>query len=271
MYHCFNPDILHLHSPLQNYLFWSLGRKEKRIAHIHNVLSGYKYSSQINRYLAISKCVYDVYNRNIGNDKCSILYNGLDFTKLSEKVKYDIGNQVKIVCIGRMLFDVKGQDILLFAFEKLLEYRRDVRLVFWGGGKDLDKIHEMVSERRLDDYVEIDGDVDNSYVNSHLKDYDLAVFASRHEGLGLAAIEAMGAGVPVLLSNVDGFMEVSNEGRYASLFENNSVASLVESILDVLDNYHNVSIMAEKAKYYVRDKFSIEKMACQLASIYDEL
>lgn len=267
MYHRYNPDVLHLHSPSLNALFRAFNSKEKRFAHIHNVLPGYKYSPLVNRYLAISKCVFDVYQRNIGNDKCTILYNGIDFSKLSEKEMYNI-NPIRIVCVGRMLFNTKGQDVLLTAFERLLKIRKDVRLDFWGGGTDLYKLREMVSEKELAEYVQIAGDVDNTYVNSHLKEYDLAVYASRHEGLGLAAIEAMGVGVPVLLSDVDGHKEVSEGGQYATMFEVNNVNSLVDALLYVLDNYHHARVIAEKAKIYVRNKFSIEVMANQLSSIY---
>lgn len=270
MYHQFSPEVLHLHSPFQNSLFWAFGRKEKRFAHIHNVLPGYRYCPQINRYLAISKCVYDVYQHITGNDKCSVLYNGIDFSKLSEKVVYNIDDPIRIVCVGRVLFETKGQDILIEAFEKLLEARKDVRLDFWGTGTDLEKLSKMVSERKLGSYVYVAGDVDNSYVNSHLKDYDLAVYASRHEGLGLAAIEAMGVGIPVILSNVNGHQEVSDSGKYATMFETNNVNSLVDALLSVLEDYHHATLLARKAKQFVRNKFSIEEMACQLASIYQK-
>lgn len=267
MYHCYNPDILHLHSPYLSNLFRSLGSKEKRFVHIHNVLSGYKYSSHVDRYIAISKCVYDVYLRDIGNDNCTILYNGIDFSKLSEKDVYN-EKPTRFVCIGRVLFDTKGQDILLAAFERLLEKRTDLRLDFWGAGPDLERLRELVLERNLGGYIKVGGDVDNSYVNSHLKEYDVAVYASRHEGLGLAAIEAMGVGVPVLLSDVDGHREVSENGRFATMFESNNVGSLVDALLYILDNYTEAKKVAEQAKKNVDKKFSIEKMANQLSLIY---
>ncbi len=267
IYHKFNPDILHLHSPYSIPYFKSLGRKEKRFVHIHNNVDVYGYDNSINRYFAISKCVYDVYQEHIQNDNCSICYNGIDFSTLSEKIHY-LDRPRRIIQVGRMLMDVKGQDITLNAFDILMNEGYDLQLEYWGGGPDVEKLKAMVRERKLENVVKVIGDVDNNYVYSHLGDFDIAVYSSRHEGLGIAAIEAMGAGVPVVLSDVDGHLEISDNGKFGNLFESGNTISLANVISNLLADYPNAITKALKAKVFVRKNFSIENMAGQLLNFY---
>lgn len=267
IYHRFAPDVLHLHSPYTIPYFKKLWRKEKKFVHIHNNVDIYDYDSSVNRYLAISRCVFDVYQKHLNNDKCSICYNGVNFKALIEKTYYS-ERPVKIVQVGRLLLEVKGQDITLYAVERLICQGYNLKVEFWGTGKDLMKLRSLVTEKGLDSIVKVVGDVDNKYVNSHLQDFDIAVFSSRHEGLGVAAIEAMGVGVPVLLSDVDGHKEVSCDGIYANMFQPDSVDGLSQKLIDVVNHYEKAVKLAIEAKQYVLSNFSIEHMADQLFEIY---
>ena len=153
-------------------------------------------------------------------------------------------------------------------YKRQLKDGCNLRLEFWGNGPDIGRLRNMVKEKGLESYVKVAGDVDNNYICNHLCDFDIAVYSSRHEGLGIAAIEAMGAGVPVVLSNVDGHKEVSENGAVCSLFKSEEPHSLADEIKKITDNYQEAIALSHKAKKYVRDSFSIEKMASQLLNIY---
>lgn len=270
MYHQFSPDVLHLHSPYSIKYFVSLGRKEKRFVHVHNNVDIYGFDNSINQYLAISKSVYDVYHQNIHNNKCTICYNGIDFSNYKEKENYATQPK-RLIQVGRLLMEVKGQDITLSAFKLLITKIPYLQLEYWGDGPDVDRLREMVRIEGLENSVKVVGDVDNKYVKAHLKDFDVAIFSSRHEGLGLAAIEAMGVGLPVILSNVDGHLEISENGRYASLFISEDIHSLAKLIHDMIRDYPSFVDFAHRTKKYIKNKFSIEEMSCSLLKIYNDL
>ena len=267
MYHSFGPDILHLHSPYSIPYFFSFGRREKRFVHVHNNEDTYSFNSSINRYFAISKTVYDAYHHQIDNDLCTICYNGVDFSLINEKTDYS-KKPNRFVQVGRLLIDTKGQDLTLNAFEIMIKEGADLFLEFWGDGPDKTVLCEMVREKGLDSRVKVVGDVDNKYVKQHLQDFDAAIFSSRYEGFGIAATEAMGVGLPVVLSNIDAHLEISDKGKMATLFEMNNYLSLTESLKYVIDHYSKVCEIANSTKKIVRTKYSIEEMSKHLLWYY---
>lgn len=266
-YKSFSPDIIHMHSPnLPKFLMFKR-KKEKRFVTIHNNTIPIKINSTVDKYIAISKCVQDSFTRQTNRDNCIICYNGVDFNKFIEKGKYQT-KPYKILCIGRVVFDVKGQDIILDALNLLKQNNYSFQFDFYGTGIDFNKLKNQIKNLNLEDCVQAHGDITNIYIGQHLQDYDIFIQASRHEGLGLSAIEAMSTGIPTILSRIDGFIEVSKDGEYATMFECGSYKSLYEAIINVFKNYPDKCNLAISGKHFIKEKFSIDKMIHNLYKIY---
>ena len=61
-----------------------------------------------------------------------------------------------------------------------------------------------------------------------LRALDVFVLASETESFGVAAVEAMACGVPVIASDAPGFVEVLDSGRYGLLYPRGDVGALVQ-------------------------------------------
>ena len=266
-YRRFCPQILHLHG--SNFTNLLLGKctGEKRFVTLHNNVIKIYYSKSVDQYIAISECVRASFVRQTGMQNCTVCYNGITLENFVTKTEYREKPQ-KIVCVGRVLFGVKGQDILIDALTRLKSQGYSLACDFYGTGSDYELLKHLIEKNNLQASVKALGNIPNEYLAKHLHEYDLAVQASRHEGLGISAIETMACGVPTILSAVDGFLEVSKNGQYAMLFANESAAELCDKLISAIEHYDTCIILAKDAKNYVDASFSILKMVSELDTIY---
>lgn len=104
-----------------------------------------------------------------------------------------------------------------------------------------------------------------------LDSLDLLVFSSIQEGLGIAALEAMLTNVPCILSDIDPFLEISENGRYAEIFPVGDHEKLSEKILELLVNNKLRKNLASRAGKIAAENFSIEAHLENLKKLYQEL
>lgn len=268
VYTHYKPDILHLHDPASAKFFIHKFRGEKRFVTLHNEVMDMPYHPSVDCYIAISNCVKLAFLQKTNHDNCVVCYNGVDFSKITQKKIYSTKPH-RILSIARVLFCTKAQDVIVEAFNILPKAIKDsIKLEFWGDGPDLEKLKDLVEKNNLKNYINICGNVPNQYVNAHLQDFDVIIQASHHEGLGLCAIEAMGAKIPLILSNALGFLEVSKDGTYAHLFNGGDSEDLANTLESVYNNYSDACLQAEKAYDWAKKTFSIEEYARQINNIY---
>lgn len=269
-YKAFKADILHLHSPGSEKLFTPKNKDERRIVTIHNETIVMPFSETVDQYIAISQCVLDAFKKNTGHDNCVVCYNGVDVDKFRCKKSYS-NRPYKIVALGRILFRVKAQDLIVEAFSKLPpDIRKEVHLDIIGDGKELDELRDMVRQLDVDDCITLVGNVTNSYVVENLCKYDLLLCASHHEGLGITAIEGMAAGVPLLLSDALGYLEVTENGKYGKHFKHSDAEAMKEALVEAYNNYSDMCEIAVNSIEYIKSKFSIEYYIMHLQMIYNQ-
>ena len=112
-------------------------------------------------------------------------------TKLKLSGMFVIGNVGRLCC-------QKNQDFLLDVFEELLKRNLDSRLLLVGEGEDKTGLMRKAHRLGIAEKVLFYGTTD--HVERLLWAMDVFTFPSRFEGLGIAAVEAQAAGLPVLCS-----------------------------------------------------------------------
>src|SRR5690625_13469 len=107
---------------------------------------------------------------------------------------------------------VKGSDVLMRAFAEVTRRVPDARLVLIGDGSLQPELERIAAEHGITDSVELMGAMDRTAVRDHLHRAHVCAMPSRSEGFGLAALEGMAAGLPVVGSAVGGLPELTGEG-----------------------------------------------------------
>ena len=138
-------------------------------------------------------------------DKCSIIHNAIDVNRMRfdaakrNEIRARHGWEQKLILgnIGRLHFQ-KNQEFALDIFREYHGGNPDSVLVLVGQGEDETKLREKARELAIQDSVFFAGVQED--IQGWLSCFDLFLFPSQFEGLGIAALEAQANGVPVLAS-----------------------------------------------------------------------
>lgn len=112
----------------------------------------------------------------------------------------------------------KQPALLIQAFELLINQGHDVELDMIGDGPLRESISSLVVSRGLQERIHLHGHVANPY--PLIADADAFILPSRSEGVSRAALEALHLGVPCVLRDVDGNVELLSEPAAGVLFPN---------------------------------------------------
>lgn len=117
-------------------------------------------------------------------------------------------NDFVIVSVGEIT-KRKNHSVIIRAISCLPE-KNNMRYIICGRGPELENNIALVKELRLNHIVQFVGYQQN--VEFFYGMADIFAFPSKREGLGLAAIEAMASGLPIITSNAGGIKEYSQNG-----------------------------------------------------------
>lgn len=122
-----------------------------------------------------------------------------------------------------------GIKTLIMAYQQFREnHPQDkTRLVIYGRGSYLEQYKLFVVEEGLSDFVIFKGFIQNEIVPQAFSKMDVALFPSESESFGVAAVEAMGCGTPVIVSDASGFTEVVEDGVTGIIVPKKNVQALV--------------------------------------------
>lgn len=259
------PEVIHLHNESLARLIW-LHKKIFFTAHCLNL--NIKNFSRFYRIIAISDAVMsDILSR--GKFPVVTIQNGIRVEDICTRPKKDKGIPFKIIQVGRLDKNSKGQDILINALDILVKKGfEDISVDFIGEGISFDELKELVNRKNLSKFINFLGLKDRDYVYSHLKDYDLMCHPSRNEGFGLVIAEGMAAKLPVLVSSDDGPFEVIGKGKYGCYFIRENVFSCAQEIERIYNNYMQVLEIVDEAREYVIKTYSVKEMVHKYLNEY---
>lgn len=235
------PDVIHHHSPRTSRLIFT---RRPMVRTIHNTNLAADEYPRMDALYAISRSVQE-FTAAQGFDSVVVM-NGIPAAAIARKVNYDRADGLfHIVQVGRLLFSQKGQDLAVEAMDELVNRRgiKDIRLHFIGDGEDRDALEALIAQKGLGEYVIIEGLKSRDYLFGHLKDYDLFLQPSRFEGFGLTVAEACAAGLPVLISELEGPYEIIDGGRYGMTFRSCDISDMADQIEKICrDGYDDAMI-----------------------------
>ena len=116
-------------------------------------------------------------------------------------------------------FHVKGYDIAARAVAKLKDEEHSFKLVFVGApdGEEDEVMKRFLNEGILPSQLIVRGAMDREQLAEQFCQADLVIMPSRIEGFGLAALEALSAGLPVLVSDNSGIGKALKKVPFGSM------------------------------------------------------
>lgn len=184
-----------------------------------------------------------------------------------ERKKEIAPNGEKVITHMSNFRRVKRVEDVVHIFKKIRE-KIPSKLLLAGDGPERHKIEQLCKELGVCTDVNIVGNVQSAQEIHCIS--DLFVLPSETESFGLAALEALASGVPVISSNAGGLPEVNENGFSGYLSNVGDVEKMAKDALSILSDDETLKKFKRQA-YEHSLLFTIDKILPQYEAIYDRL
>jgi glycosyltransferase involved in cell wall biosynthesis len=288
-------DVLHAHLPYSQMLgrvFGRLGSTERVISTQHNVPSERhpitRTLEQVTRPLdaATIAVAGDIeraftggvhrYEGHLHGQWCTI-YNGIDVEGFNEQVRQanptefcarkEIEGDPLFLTVGRYV-PAKAQHDLISAMGRLTDEHPDAHLLVVGWGELENELRHLVEKRDLTESVTITGRVPSEDIPEYYALADAFVSSSVREGLPIAILEAMAAGLPVIATKISGVQEAVENDETGLLVPPNSPGELDDAMIGAASAQES---FGERGYDRVLNRFNVRRTVQLHVKLYHEL
>lgn len=224
--------------------------------------------------------ISDPFRRNlidagVNDSKIVTALNGIDFQEKCEgrlsRQDFGIGEAEMLFLKVARLDPVKGHDIALEAFSKIIKRRRNCHLMLVGDGEIKERLKSLTKSLNIVDNVHFLGyrnDVDLLY-----KLADVTMLTSLSESFPLVLLESAKAKTPVISTDVGGVRELIADLSLGWCIKPKNVSELVNSMEQAIffKKKGMLTHMGEKLHKHASTKFSLEIFADNIYNVYQSV
>lgn len=171
-----------------------------------------------------------------------------------------------VVISGRMTYD-KGMSFIMEAIKSVSD--KKIKFVFIGDGEYYDIFQVKLKTEIKNNQVFLLGKCDN--VINILAGCDLFLFATLHENLSNALLEAMAVGLPVVATAVGGNIEVVHDNVNGYLIEPANSREIIDKVCAIKANEKLRKDFAAQSVNIIRESFTQKKLYIQIEKIYEKM
>ena len=227
-------------------------------------------------FVAVSQQVREFYEaRGVGVGRWQVIYNGVDtsaaFTHHRNGFYQTLGireDEPVVGLIGRLV-PAKAPEIFVQAVVQAAREVPSLKALIVGDGPLRQLVEEQVHRLGLDGRVICTGTRQD--VPQLLQGMSALVFSSEREGLSMAMLEAMAAGVPVVATRVGGTPELIESGVSGILVPPQQPHVLADRLVELLRQPEQAQAIGRAARARVEQHFSLHRMVKQHEELYTRL
>ncbi|MBC8555871.1 MAG: glycosyltransferase family 4 protein [Candidatus Brocadiales bacterium] len=237
----------------------------------------------VNRFIVVSEALEKVMieRHRIEPQKLVTIYNGI------ETGEYNIPDQ-EVICeksglweelglksdvpvigaIGRLVWQ-KGFEYFIEAIPGLLKEFKEARFLIVGEGMLKEELKMKSRKLRIEDKLIFTGFRND--IKEILASIDIFVMPSLLEGLPMILLEAMAMGKPIVATDIEGIIEVLENGKTGLLVPPRDTEALAEAVIDLLKHQDKANQMGFTARKVVIERFGVDIMVQKVEKVYEEL
>lgn len=163
---------------------------------------------------------------------------------------------------------VKRITDIIRIFARAIE-KIEAHLILVGDGPERSRAEELARELGIREHICFLGK--QEAVSAIVKSCDVFLLPSENESFGLAALEALSSGVPVVGSNVEGIPEVVKNGEVGLLSDVGDVDSMAADVVSLLSDENMLAKFSGAAREYAVVNFCKEKLIESYEDYYREV
>ncbi len=214
-----------------------------------------------------------VISRN-GAKNTQVIYNGVPnhaifFNPVQRMLKRDelyIPSDGFVVIHVGGLIDWRDQTVIIKAVKKCADVGMNIYLVFVGDGplrKNLEAESQELGLARRILFLGYRSDVRELNAMS-----DVFVNMAREEGFGIAVVEAMQAGLPVVLANAGALPELIEDGKSGLLVPAGDINALADVLIMLEQQPEIARRIGDAGRSHAENKFSIQRYVKEMEKLY---
>jgi glycosyltransferase involved in cell wall biosynthesis len=205
-----------------------------------------------------------------------VIHNGVDPARLAAgdarglRAQLGIGDGDVVFAVVGSLIPRKGIAVVIRALRALRERRRDCHVLVCGDGPVAAELRALAAAEGVGGAVHFLGR--RADVGAVLRDAtDVLVSAAWEESFGLAVAEAASLGVPAIATEIDGHVEVVDDGVSGVLFRAGDAAALADAMAALAADPNRRRAMGAAAKRRAGESFSVTRYVSEFAALYERL
>jgi len=221
----------------------------------------------------------------VADNKVEVIPNTVDLKQSSSKLSQQqarekLGLAPKALVLGTVgrLEEQKGHRILLEALPDLIKYYPHLRLLLIGDGRLRETLEQQSKALGLTKHVLFLGT--RRDLGDLFRAMDIFTMPSLWEGLSLAMLSAMAAGLPTIATDVGGVGDVllkpniareQRDQHYGYVIPSDNAKALRDAICNLIDDRELAAQLAQAGKAHVQQHYSHEAFIRRLMAIYEEM
>jgi glycosyltransferase involved in cell wall biosynthesis len=250
-----------------------------RIATHHGVIEGVSHWREAvhawmvnhniaQKLVAVSKKMYHASLREgVHSERIVTILNGIRPLPIENRSRLEVRkeagmdvNDAVLISVGRLVY-AKAHEVIIASMPAVLKEFPNAKVEIVGEGPLRADLQAQIEQLGLSNSVKLPGQSDD--VASRLANADVFILSSRSEGLPIALLEAMSAGLPCVATKVEGVDEVLVEGEHGLVVPVENPEALAKAILQLLRDPEARSRMGAAARLHVSENYTVDRMCGQ--------
>lgn len=225
------------------------------------------------KIVAVSHDLSRILSQRYPVEKIETIHNGIDLSQFDEertskdlRSEFGVSDESKLIGIFARLNPEKGIGLFLKAAKLISLKAPHAKFFIVGDGPLSRELKEEAVKLKLEKCVVFTGFREDVF--DLIRQMDVVVLSSVHEGIPMVMLEAMALRKPVVATNVGGISEVIDGRMNGILVPSGDDRSLAIACLELIENPELARSLGLNARKEVEERFSAESMLDKILTLY---
>ncbi len=279
----FAADIYTLHGIPHRYWVCNIRRKHMSLYDLATAAVEKKmvHDGGCKKFVAVSSLTRDIFLQEypVSADKVAVIHPGVDLTDYPQNDKdsarsgirreLNIDGDIPVILFVSMNFEIKGLEEILLALAKLKAQNHKFKLIVIGKG-NIKKYAQLAANAQIGADVIFTGPLSKDKLIGMYLAGDFYIMLSKFDTFGMVVLEAMAAGLPVIISRNVGARDIVQEGKNGFIIADTVDTDCIAAQIALLFDKNIRAQMAEAAGRTAAQN-TWDNVTKKYAAVYEEI